>query len=88
MRKNHLLTAVCLSAFIFGAQAQWPDNYQPRTVDKTNNDIATIDADGNVIVAGTFTEDFSFGTTDLTPIASSTYAVKYSASGAKLGAIA
>jgi hypothetical protein len=87
MKKKHLLTAVCLSACIFGAQAQWTDTYQPRTVDKTNKDIATIDAAGNVIVAGTFTKDFTFGDTKLEPLASSTYAVKYSASGAKLGAV-
>ncbi|KAA6301979.1 MAG: hypothetical protein EZS26_001795 [Candidatus Ordinivivax streblomastigis] len=89
MRKKHLLVVACMVASIFGAQAQWSDSYQPRTADlAANNDIVTIDAGGNVIVAGAFTEDFSFGTTDLSPVAQSIYVVKYSAAGEKLSAIA
>ncbi|MDR2683306.1 MAG: T9SS type A sorting domain-containing protein [Dysgonamonadaceae bacterium] len=89
MKMKHLLLVSCLATTIFTAQAQWSKTYQPRKADiAANNDLATIDSQGNVIVAGIFNEEFKFGTTDLSPIAKSTYLVKYNASGEEQWAVA
>lgn len=79
-----LLMMVCVSALMSKAHAQWTDQFQ--AVDSENakgNTVTTIAASGEVLVAGVFNQEFSFGAYDLEPIARSTYLIKYTSDGAK-----
>ncbi len=89
MKKRILLMMMCLTAIISTTQAQWNDTYQPRGVEKAaNGDITTISSTGDVYVAGIFDQAFTFGTTELEPIATSTYLIKYNAAGEKQWGVA
>lgn len=93
MKKLFLLFT--MTACVLSAQAQisnvWIDESLalPRSFeDATDKDMVAIAADNSVYIAGLFTEPFSFGTTDLEPVATSTYFAKYDATGNKKWAVA
>lgn len=93
MKKLFLLFAT--TACLLSTQAQvsnvWTDQSLelPRAVtEASGNDMIAVAVDNSVYATGLFTQPFSFGTSDLEPIATSTYLAKYDAAGNKKWAVA
>ena len=91
--KRALLIAACGLLFA-GMQAQtakWSKSVENAVTlgDDMNGQAPTaVDNAGNVYVTGSFTQAFSFGNTNLDPIATSAYLGKYDANGNALWAVA
>lgn len=90
--KKLLLSTFACTILIASMQAQpsfttvWQKTFNaPREAAKSvSNERTVLNTQGDLYTVGNFSQSFSFGTTDLEPVANSVYLLKYSATGQEL----